>query len=1438
MNMPGMTEPIRSDAGAAASLRGQDVARVHRMEARSGTWAQDVAEGSGQGILDRITPASSALSRAGAVADAPCAGPDGSLSRAVEALMDRAAAPHLGIHAYRSVLEELHSLRVGRAALPETAPECRTLLDAATRVALFTPLTEAASASGQGASVDTLADGCARLVGARTRPQLEQAAAELDALARTWGAGMGLGGEQREKTALALDLVRRHVDAKREVLRGLEQSDAQLARLEKRDGSATVSLPELYARLTDFRAAGMEPGATELPFADLFLASLTEAVNLRLARLDGLSRAARKHLLAEAAALAARHAPGPPGPDAARSVQALTASLQRTADLLRPTDRAFLARALSGMFPVAPGESGVSAAGRPAAVAEMEPALLPVLKELLRKSGDNPLLTVGLDRLIHTDRAAAHELLRALRAAWAPQAETEAGVRAVERLEALVLDQPLLDGLSLELEKSCLPESAHGHLLRDHGVARAKRELGRLFPERGGGPVDDAFLDAAVAALAGGKGQDVDLQVLRVFWHVRAASAESPDFDAFQKSLPEPYSTLEPELLRALLDSDMRGLADAHAVAGALADASRGLSKSSRARQIFQMITRGADRFRAEQISTILARNLLDARSLTGAQALEVGGALREALDKALREAPSAGERAVDKLRALGRKEAVLSGDYEQQLEAVLARIPEVRDGVRALLDREAVLGAADELLADHMLEHARNLRGVTQKGGLVPVPAPDAPPLVVPERLRGEQLSVGLLALDDILQNRGGVYGTTWREQQAALSQLSFQQLFRLDEMRGTRFGEGADEASARLKMAFEGLQRAVSEQEFGSHRRTLRELFEQHALLPKSEAILFFKSRHDRSGADTLNRALTQKHRFAPDSLGARRMRQKYATLRGSGARAAQALTQSEAERTRGRKQMDRLIDAPLTSLSTHVARVVNSAVHLAVLETFQAGPHRSFADFLREVAENRADTEAVRRSPLFAASLETLTGKLGLPPDLAEMGLLSFFRRAGNNVLERLAGETTHNFLLALRRFADGRAVHAEVRSLMAGEEAREAALELMAGLESGQSVAMNLETGVLVSVPLATVGGLDVRLLLGGARENGLCAWRDGDGQPHLTVCEGFSGHLGASVNGLLGTMAAKAGVTVKQMEAGELTFASDDAFAAFMGELFSGRASLETLRYCSDVAYRSSATHSGEAVLTTVDMTDFFGFTLAVAEFSFESRAALAKTWTETVQGDTRTISDTTRYDLGLSAQLGLLGKDYAQMAVQPVADFVAQKAQLSDEARDRARNMLEKPGVRADFSVTVTKTSSKSYAHGQLSGAQTTRNVHLVTGNPRSEADAILARFHLDDGLRDAVRGGIESLHAQGAHCALKAVWTLEEKALQAWRAASSRQERERLLQNPAHYRISEVVVQGTWKAVENNTALSGLGQAFRRNASGTLGRDLVFTPEAPVTRL
>ena len=1058
---------------------------------------------------------------------------------------------------------------------------------------------------------------------------------------------------------------------------------------------------------------------------------------------------------------------------------------------------------------------------------------------LTLKSWANPIFLRALEKDLETHGTdSLGTLLQTLGQAWGDAAPAKTRVRAVALLEALALPLPELDALSLDLEKSCLPEEEHALLTQKHGSERGKRELGKIFAKARGTdkPVSDKFLQIAVRALQGHEAEEFDLLLLKVYWNT-LLSAEgvsdggSPErFTAFQQSLPQPYKDMDTDLLSALVHSGMQGLSNAHAVASVLASASRTLSGSSRVTEIFQQICHHADRYRAEQISTILVRNLLEAQSITGAQALETGGALREAINRDLRKEPSLKNRIVDKLRILFTKNPVMTESFDDQLFMVLGRIPDIREHVHELLAHTAVLGVAEEVLAGYMEEHAKNLAYVQQKGGIIPGDAPGATPLVNPEKLKGEQLSVGLLALFDILRNPDNVYGQNWQEQKQSLAQLDFQKILRVDEMRGLNWGEGPDEYGGRLKMAVEGLRNAKNSMEFEANRRAALKLFEAQALLPKSEAILFFKSQHEASGVNVLQRALTKKHKLDPRGVCVQRMQKKYATLRGSGARAAQAAALSGTARAEDAKLTGKLIDAPMRSLSTHVAQIVNTAVHLAILETFQKSSCETFEEFLGQIAPDRTDRASVMRSPHFSDSLRTLEKKLGISGDLAEFGLLSFIKNAQSNVLQTLAGDTSYGFAVALRNFITSREVNGEVKTVMAEDKARNAAQALVQRLGNNQSIALHLDTGVALSVSTATMGQLDLRATLGVAKEHGLCAWRDSEGKPHLTVSKGFSGIMGVSVEGILGTIAAKANISASKLMAGELSFPSDAAFVSFMGELFSGQADMETLRHCEGMAYSSSISASGQALFTTVDMTDFFGITAGVAEFNFEAKAGLSKTWTEKKQGETRTVSDTMRYNLGINAQLGMLGKDYIQMVADPVIDVLAQQTQMPVKTREKAHRMLGQTGIEARYSLAITKNSTKIFTAGKLSGAETTRTASLTTADPHSEAEILLTNFDVPSVLQKEVLQGVTELHKDKAQCSLEVAWKLSDAGLNAWRAATSRTEQERILGSPSLYDVNTVTVHGTWSAVENNTWLGGMGQAFSRNANGTHGRDIVYS--------
>lgn len=1073
-------------------------------------------------------------------------------------------------------------------------------------------------------------------------------------------------------------------------------------------------------------------------------------------------------------------------------------------------------------------------------LSQLAPEQQRVFQELCLKTWSDPVFMLRLDaRLTEAGTASFITFLDTLGHVWRGNASPEVRSQAVAHIEELTLYFPELDALSLTLEKSCIPPEEHALLTQQHGSERGKRELGRIFAKERGTdrPVDNAFLQRTVQALQGGKTEEFDLHVLKVAWHTYLAAEKigtggtPEDFAVFQQTLPTPYRSMDTPLLSALMNSGLSGSASAHAVASVLASASKALGGSGRATEIFHQICHEADRYRAETILTVLVRNLLEAQSVTGTQGLEVGGALRAAIDRELRKDPSLKDRLVDKVQGAFSKDPARSGSFDDQLTRILETIPGLRANVMALLERESVLGAADEVLAGYIEEHARNLTNVHQKGALIPAEAPGAPPSVYPEKLYGEQLCVGLLALNDILSNPDSVYGQSWREQKAVVDQLDFQKHFHLDGMRGLNWRSGSDSAGVPLKKALEGLRDARTSTEFEYNKAIILGVFKEYNLLSKSEAILFFKAHGIIGGASVLQRALTRKHRLDQNGTCSARMQKKYATLRGSGARAVQAGSQSVAARAEDRQRMGTLIDAPMNSLSTHVARVMNTAVHLAVLDTFTKTSCTTFAEFLGQLPPDRSNPDALARSAHFIDCRTTLERKLGIPPEFAEASLISFFKNAKADFPQKLAADSSYDFALALRRFGTSLEVNGEVKSVMAEDKARTAATNLMQRLAPNQSIGLNLETGVTLSASVSAYGQLDFRATLAVAKENGLCAWRGTDGKPHLTLCKGFSGQMGISVDGILGTVAAKAHARVNKVSAGEMTFTSDAAFANFMGELFSGKAGLESLRHCENIAYSSSISATGEAILTTVDMSDFFGITAGVAEFVFEAKAGLTKTWTEILEGDRRTVKDAILYNLGLTAQLGLLGKDYIQMVVDPAIDIIGRQVSLSEEHRDKAHTLLENTGIKAAYSVAVTKTSTKIFDAGKLSGAETTRSSRLTGANPRSEAEAVLASFALEGVLRDEVLQGVDELHAEGAHCTLAATWTLAEAARSAWHAAPNRTVQDQILAAPEHYEVTEVSLRGIWNAVENNTWLGGLGQSFSRNANGTLSRELTFSP-------
>jgi hypothetical protein len=443
----------------------------------------------------------------------------------------------------------------------------------------------------------------------------------------------------------------------------------------------------------------------------------------------------------------------------------------------------------------------------------------------------------------------------------------------------------------------------------------------------------------------------------------------------------------------------------------------------------------------------------------------------------------------------------------------------------------------------------------------------------------------------------------------------------------------------------------------------------------------------------------------------------------------------------------------------------KIVDDAVHLAVMNQFLKSGCRSLSDFKSRfvMSESGSFTPSVDYQEI----RESLEG-MNIPFEVLAQGRLDIFlRRMDDTTIDSLRGDVQLD--RKLRRSAERIMEQAPdtVRQLMVKSKWSEAARAGISQLRPGQqmSVSLGKKVGITTGeIPLG-LGDAKLKLAFDAAKNQSVSILHGEDGGYQVLLKGGYSAGAKANLDGLLDMVSIEAGVSGGINRGCILSFDSDGACQEFVAQLVSGQAGVESLRQSSGVSFVREGNIEG-AVKISADFADksvppvsAIGLDngLAVtAEVTFGASGE----WSEERSATKLTRTHQSSYQAGLEIQLA---------------------------------------AGKGSFNANVTKSSSLVYNNGALTTESSVSRISDLGKTPAPTSLAFLRKHGVKiPESHPYMQAIMQTAQAMGSGAKIEVSWNLTEEAMLAYNDAESDEERSQILSNTESFILGEVKVTGS----------------------------------------
>ncbi|MBI9091677.1 MAG: hypothetical protein JEZ12_20905 [Desulfobacterium sp.] len=904
--------------------------------------------------------------------------------------------------------------------------------------------------------------------------------------------------------------------------------------------------------------------------------------------------------------------------------------------------------------------------------------------------------------------------------------------KALTFVDTMTRDHGHLDGLALGLKRELVPAESHDHVTLRHHANIAKREFGHALRQASGFgsettgfdmPIQEITFDTpflhSIITNPDARLDEVNVMFARAYMLDAIADGrlnpeEASSREAFAKALSTAGFPASFEVLDQMIKLDFRSTADAARVSADIEKFSRTISTNGEALKSFMHVCYGAQRFKAREAINILAQNMLKTFSISGEQAVE-DGLLGKRFDQRL---------------GIGKDPRYKS--LTRNLNTYLKQDDITRGKFTELMSLYTQIDEAQQPHIQDLLRRSGDLMGVTQEG----VPANGTIPQA---SLKGSTLCKSLLEICQTLDDSSGRSGLQALRMTTALSGL--QNNISLEEMRGSTFSPRTQGETTRdfTRLASTLKKRDLPSGAYQKAWSDMRRVLEGNRTRQKAEAVMYFKG-HETSDC-----------RFSW-------IQGHGATLVNQAQKIAQKISDLE-------QRLDKETTKNLRTLGWSIPRVIDDAVHIAVLNQFLKSGCETLSDFKSRFV--LSSSGALSPSPDYQEIRKSLES-MNIPFEvLAENRLTLFVQTMEDSTIDTLRGGVKLDRSLGRRAEALYDELSDEIKQDMWNSQWERAASAGISRLSPGKKMSISLGRQISISTDEIPIGLGDAKVTLAfkAARNQSVSVLQAEDGGYQVILKGGVSAGATASLDGLLDRIAIEAGVSGGIDRGCIIKFDAADQCRQFVAKLVGGQAGFDSLGGSSGISFVRDGNIEA-AVKISVDPIE--KSVPPIAGIGLENGIAL-----------------TAELTLGAGSQW----HEERSASTVTRTHEVSYSAELKLQVGTRETSLAAK----------VTKGSTLVYRSGALTTESSVSRTAPLESHPGAAAFAFLRQNGVDlPQSHPYMLAIMESAQAVGSGAKIVVSRTLTEDAMFRYNEAVSDKDRSAVLSDSSNFMLGGVKITGS----------------------------------------